>query len=341
MGIREGTDSPIRIFSTCPQSRDMEAAAYPQRVADAARWSEAAGCEGILVYADNGIVDPWLVSQLIIGATEHLCPLVAVQSVYMHPYSAAKMVASLAYLHGRRLYLNMVAGGFRTDLIALGDDTPHDERYARTTEYAQIVMGLTRDGEAFSFQGRYYDVQNLRLTPPVPARCVPGMTISGSSPAGLAAARTLGAIAVKYPQPSSEEEAQVADGLEVGMRIGIVTREDRDQAWRAAYERFPPDRKGQIAHRMAMQVSDSQWHRQLSELASKAASEDNPYWLGPFENYKTFCPYLVGDQARVSAELARYIDLGFRTFILDIPASEEELHRIGAVFREAIAATAP
>jgi alkanesulfonate monooxygenase len=183
-------------------------------------------------------------------------------------------------------------------------------------------------------------VRNLRLTPPVPPDCVPGLTISGSSPAGLAAARALGAIAIKYPQPTSEEEDQVEDGIEFGMRIGIVARDDREHAWRVAYERFPPDRKGQIAHRLAMQVSDSQWHHQLSGLAHQAASEDNPYWLGPFENYKTFCPYLVGDQRRVSAELARYIELGFRTFILDIPASEDELYRIGAVFDEAIAAAA-
>src|SRR5260370_26541236 len=97
----EKSTRSIKIFSTCPESRGVEQAVYPQRIADAARWSEAAGCEGILVYADNGIVDPWLVSQLIIEATERLSPLVAVQSVYMHPYSAAKMVSSLAYLYGR------------------------------------------------------------------------------------------------------------------------------------------------------------------------------------------------------------------------------------------------
>ena len=59
-------------------------------VADVARWSEAAGCEGILVYTDNGIVDPWLVSQLILQSTERLAPLVAVQPAYMHPYWVAK-----------------------------------------------------------------------------------------------------------------------------------------------------------------------------------------------------------------------------------------------------------
>jgi len=37
----------------------------------------------------------------------------------------------------------------------------------------------------------------------------------------------------------------------------------------------------------------------------------------------------------VAAELRRYMDLGFSTFILDIPGSEEELHHIGVAFRAA------
>jgi alkanesulfonate monooxygenase len=330
-----GMPPSIKVFSTCPQSRDVERSAYPGLVADVARWSEAAGCEGILVYTDNGIIDPWLVAQLIIQATDRLCPLVAVQSVYMHPYTVAKMVASLAHLYGRRTYLNIVAGGFRNDLIALGDDTPHDERYDRAVEYIEIIKQLVGGPDPVSVEGRYYRVSNLRLRPQVDPECVPGITISGSSPAGLAAARAVGAVAVKYPRPSGQEERQGGDGIESGMRIGIVTREDREAAWRVAYERFPEDRQGQIAHHFAMQVSDSQWHRQLSELASDAASENNPYWLGPFNNYKTFCPYLVGEHSHVAAELRRYMDLGFSTFILDIPGSEEELYHIGVAFRAA------
>lgn len=55
----------------------------------------------------------------------------------------------------------------------------------------------------------------------------------------------------------------------------------------------------------------------------------------PFLNYKTFCPYLVGDYAQVGAEVARYIAVGYRTFILDIPPSEAELHHTGLAFDRA------
>jgi alkanesulfonate monooxygenase len=328
----ESGDRRVKVFSTCPQSRDMQRGGYRQRVCDVSRWSEAAGCEGILVYTDNGIVDPWLVAQLVVQSTERLCPLVALQPVYMHPYTAAHMVSSIAHLYERRMYLNMVAGGFRNDLISLGDETPHDERYERAVEYGQIVLALTSSPEPLTAAGRYYNVAKLRLTPPVAPELTPGMTISGSSPAGLAAAEALGAIAVKYPQPSLLENPQPDTGIESGMRVGIVARESTEEAWGVAYERFPEDRAGQIAHNLAMRTSDSQWHRELSALAHEAASADDPYWLGPFKNYKTFCPYLVGSYDRVAGELARYMGLGFETFILDIPPSEEELHHIGTVF---------
>ena len=94
-----------------------------------------------------------------------------------------------------------------------------------------------------------------------------------------------------------------------------------EEAWQVAHARFPGDRKGQLTHQLAMKTSDSQWHKQLSELAADSKSNGSPYWLWPFENYNTFCPYLVGSYEDVAVELSRYIAQGFRTFILDIPQS--------------------
>jgi alkanesulfonate monooxygenase len=330
-----GNDNGVEVFSTTPQSKDLDQSEYLQRVEDVARWSDEAGYRGILVYTDNGIVDPWLVSQIILQSTKSLCPLVAIQPIYMHPYTAAKMVSTYAFLHERRLYLNMLAGGFKNDLIALNDETPHDDRYVRTVEYTQIMKALLSSPEPVTFEGKYYKVTNLKMTPPLPEELFPGVLISGSSDAGLAAAREIGATAVKYPKPPGEEVDQRGDVIDSGVRVGIIAREDSDEAWRVGRERYPEDRKGQITHKLAMKVSDSQWHKQLSELGEQPVSEENPYWLGPFENYSTFCPYLVGSYDRVADEVARYIQLGFKTFILDIPPSEEEIAHTAVVFDRA------
>lgn len=325
--------SSVRIFSTCPPSATASPEAYLEQVQEIASWSEDAGCEGILVYTDNAQVDAWLVSQAIIGATRTLCPLVAVQPVYMHPYSVAKMVASLAFLHGRRVYLNMVAGGFANDLAALDDRTPHDERYQRLIEYTTIVQQLLQSEDPLTFSGSHYRVHNLKLTPRVPRDLLPGILVSGSSEAGMAAAVRLGATAVEYPKPAAEyAAATAATAAARGIRIGIIARSADAEAWRVAQARFPPDRRGQLAHDLAMKVSDSAWHRQLSELDDGPAGEHNPYWLVPFKNYKTFCPYLVGSYSRVAHAIAGYMRAGYRTFVLDVPANAEELRHIGAAF---------
>lgn len=346
----ESTRSPepdeggMEVFATTPQSKDWDRGEYLRRVADVARWSEEAGCRGVLVYTDNSIADPWLVGQIVIQNTERLSPLVAIQPVYLHPYSVAKMVSTYGFLHNRRIYLNMVAGGFANDLAALNDRTPHDRRYDRLIEYTLIIRQLLAGDGPVSFTGEFYRTENLRLAPALPAELFPGILVSGSSDAGLAAARAIGALAVQYPNPVSEyEKTPPPADLKCGIRIGVIARENAGEAWSVAHNRFPTDRRGQLTHQLAMKVSDSVWHKQLSEIgadlqskpASSADGEQSPYWLAPFENYKTNCPYLVGSYERVAQELARYITFGYKTLILDIPPNQEELSHINIVLTQA------
>src|ERR1700751_3186741 len=193
------TQAQVEIFSTCPQSSGASPDVYRQSVIDVARWSEHYGCKGILVYSDNSLVDPWLTAQIIIENTDRLCPLVAVQPIYAHPYTVAKMVATFGFLFNRRIYLNMVAGGLKNDLTALNDTTPHDKRYARLVEYTTIIKGLLANRGCVTLEGQFYKIDRLNLNPPLPAELFPEIFISGSSDAGREASKELHATAVKYP----------------------------------------------------------------------------------------------------------------------------------------------
>ena len=334
------TDLPIRVFSTLPQSSAVERD-YLAIAAETARWSEDAGCVGALIYTDNSLLDPWVVAQAVLGHTERLAPLIAVQPVYMHPYNAAKLVTSIGHLYGRPVFLNMVAGGFVNDLHALDDQTEHDERYERLVEYTSIVLALLGSEDAVSFAGKWYRIKNVRLKPRLDQTLMPGITVSGSSLAGARAAQQLGATAIQYPRPagdySGSHDLEIADK---GIRIGIIAREDALDAWRLAWSRFPSDERGQLTHRLAMRASDSVWHRQLSVLAEESTLQGNPYWLHPFENYRTFCPYLVGSYDEVARAVGEYLDLGFRTFITDIPRVREDLEHVAVVFERARAVPA-
>ena len=328
------TDPGIECLTTVPSSADLPANRFRQGVGAVGRWSERHGFSASLIYSDNRLVDPWMVAQLLAQDTERLVPLVAVQPAYAHPYHVATLVTSLAWIHGRRTYLNIVAGGFRNDLKALDDPTPHDRRYDRLVEYTRILMELLEGKAPVTFHGEFYRVTDLQLSPPLPPELMPEVFISGSSEAGRRAGDALDARPVAYPKPPGlEEEAHAPPERKPGLRVGIIAREERREAWQAAHHRFPANRRGQVMHRMARKVSDSVWHRELSEIAEERASEGDPYWLVPFENYATMCPYLVGSYDEVGRQLARYQDLGYRTFILDIPREEDDLVHARAAFR--------
>ncbi len=329
-------DAQLEVFSTCPQWNGGQREHFLRSVADSARWSEQYGCKGILVYSDNSQIDPWLVSQMILHNTHDLCPLVAVQPIYMHPYTVAKTITSIACLYNRRIYLNMVAGGFKNDLTALSDTTLHDKRYEKLLEYTLIIKQLLEGRAPVTYQGEFYRVDSLNLTPRLPQELFPGIFVSGSSEAGVAAARELAATTIEYPKPPGEYTKCSGCGQKSGIRVGIITRETEYEAWQIAHERFPYDRKGELTHRIAMKTSDSVWHKHLSELEKQMKNARNPYWLRPFETYKSFCPYLVGSYECVSEEISKYVVLGYTTFILDIPHSEEDLHHISTAFNRAV-----
>jgi alkanesulfonate monooxygenase len=276
----------LDVFSVCPPVELVAPADYLRRVADVARWSEEAGCRGVLLHGDDGHVDPWLVAQVVLRNTEALSPLVAIQPASMHPYAAAKMVSSLAFLHHRRLYLHFHAGAV--------DD-------GRTTEYATIMKGLLGGPGVFSFDGHYYRVSNLKMTPPLPSELFPRIVISEPWPLAVKAA----------PVPSEPTSIATAIGnATAGLGIGVIAREDAAEAWRLAYERFPDDHQG-------------------------PAAGNNLYWLHPFESYQTSYPYLVGSYLSVGAELRRLHLAGFGAVLVDLPPSRKELDHVGAVLEEA------
>src|SRR2546430_3281404 len=325
-GIRS-SQMDVKIFSTCPPLGSIPTAEYSKAVADAARWSEKYGCTGMLVYTDNSQVDPWLVSQIIIQSTLRLGPLVAVQPVYMHPYTVAKMLCSLSVLYGRRIHLNLVAGGFKNHLTALNDPTPHDERYERLIEYATIIKGLLVDEDAITFQGKCYRVDKLKMTPPLPHALFPGVLISGSSEAGLFAARLLGAVPILYAKPAKDSASTAVNtGGHFGIRIGVIARPSEEEAWKEAHQKFPEEKKGKMIHGLAMKVSDSVWHHELSRTLEENKTARSCYWLAPFENLKTLFPFLGGRYQQVGEGLRRSLGLRYRQSNGHVTSSVQRLH---------------
>ena len=324
----------LKIFTTCPLATVDKARACVRHIENVARWSEEAGCEGILVSTDDRQLDPWLVSRAIIGATDKLCPLVTVQPTYAHPYTVAKAIASLGFMYGRRTYLNMVAGGFANAMQALNDTTPPDQRYARLVEYTRIIQELLRSDEPVTYDGAFYTVTNLGMVPQLPVDLQPPVFVSGSSDAHYRAALDLGATPIESPTPAGgrgQHTERPHSKRGYGVRLGIITDRDDARAWSIAHKRFPEDRQSPLARQFVAKTSDSRWPQQVADLGDNQGRSDS-YWLAPLRNRQATCPYLVGSYDQIAAELARYLDEGCTMFILDEPASEEEMQQIGFTF---------
>jgi len=319
-------EQTVEVFSSSPTSLGIAPKSYLKRAREVARWSERYGFRGVLVHADTRLVDPWLVSQVIVQSTRTLGPLIAVQPAYMHPFTVANMIATFAALYGRRLFIHWVTS-------PSPDETPHEERYDRLVEFASIVRQLT-DGATVSFEGRYYAARSLKLRQPVDSAIRPEFMVSGSSPAGRVASQTLGARSVTYPLPPDEEQMPALDpGLAAVLRLGIIARADTEQAWRAAYERFPLDRKNGSARHSTRRPAGSP--EDLARLVEERVGAGTPYWTQPLESYQAMCPYLVGSHEEISAVVSRYVQRGFGTFIMDEPDSETDLENARIVFDDA------
>ena len=322
----------VELFTTIPESIKSDRTQFVDELKRISIQSENHGYKGILVYSDNRLADPWIVTELILNHTRKLLPMVALQPFYMHPYTVAKKISSIALIHGRRISLNLVAGGYINDLKALGDTTDHDRRYDRLIEYTEIIQQLLTSPGPVTYEGEFYNVKNLKLEPKIPADLLPLYYLSGSSKAAKNAADKLNAKLILYPEPIKDGEESSWNVS--GIRIGILARPTNDRAWSDAHERFPATRIGEISHQLAKKTSDSEWHKNLSNhsVNGHVSEEKSVYWLGPFEHYHTFCPYLVGEYNEVAEALSGYIKAGCTTCIVDTPISELELQSTMNVF---------
>ncbi len=96
-------DESVGVFTISPRTKAVDQ--YWANIERAIDWSDKYDATGILLFEGNDTyVQPWLAANAAFAKTKNLCPLVAVNPVYMHPFTAAKMVSSFAYMYGRKTY---------------------------------------------------------------------------------------------------------------------------------------------------------------------------------------------------------------------------------------------
>ena len=97
--------------------------------------------------------------------TERIRLVTAVHPGFFLPAPVAKWGATIDALSGGRWAVNVTSGWNLAEFPMYGAALPeHDERYARSAEFIQILREAWAHDE-FSFAGRFYQVDALRLEP--------------------------------------------------------------------------------------------------------------------------------------------------------------------------------
>ncbi len=317
----------LRLFAISPRTPELHD--YWRDVMQTTQWCEQYEYDGMLIFTGNDVyVDPWSVAQVLLERTHRLSPLIAVNPLYMHPFTAARMVASFTYLYQRKIFLNMVTGTALSHLHALGDTINHDERYDRLLEYIQIIKQLCEESRPLSFDGRFYTIRNLQLPTPIPRDLLPVFVLAGQSEAARRVCFETGAISMAMLSAKLEEKIVPGSGV----HFGIITRESAEEAWEAARSLFPPDVEGREILEASMLNTDSSWKMRMKFEADEHQALDTGYWLEPFRAFKADCPYFVGSHDRVATLIENFVRKGVEMLILDIPANEDEYRNLEQMF---------
>jgi FMNH2-dependent dimethyl sulfone monooxygenase len=110
-------------------------------------------------------LDAWSTAAALAAVTERLELMVAVRPTFHNPALLAKQAANIDRISNGRLTLNVVSSWWADEATKYGVkfDT-HDDRYARTAEWLEVVNGCWSQ-QHFSYNGSYYFVEDNLLSP--------------------------------------------------------------------------------------------------------------------------------------------------------------------------------
>ena len=148
--------------------------ALVQRLLAPVRKAEALGIDYLLVAQrwwgtgeeiEGSSYDCLAMTDFYAAHTAHIHLITAIHPGFFLPAPIAKWSATLDRLTQGRWSINVTSGWHEAEFGMYGAELiEHDERYARTSEFIQVLRGAWTH-EEFSFAGRFYQVNGLRLEP--------------------------------------------------------------------------------------------------------------------------------------------------------------------------------
>ena len=256
--------------------------------------------------------------------TEQINFLAAVRCGELHPPMLARTIATLDHMLKGRLTINIIS----SDLPGTKLSSP--ERYARSREVIEILkQSWTQD--RIEFNGKYYQL-NLPTDPvkPYQQNGGPLLYFGGYSPDGVDLCAEHCDVYLMWPETekklqelmnnmtikASEQERTV----QYGLRVHVIVRETEQEAREYAKNLLSKLdlNLGKDIRNRAQDTASLGVARQamLREEADNQHYVERHLWTGIGLARSGCGAAIVGDPDQVLAKLERYMEMGFRSFIL-------------------------
>jgi FMNH2-dependent dimethyl sulfone monooxygenase len=270
-------------------------------------------------------LDAWSTAAALAAVTSELELMVAVRPTFHQPALLAKQAACIDHISGGRLSLNVVSSWWADEARMYGVNfEQHDDRYARTAEWLDVVDGVwSRDH--FSYAGRYYRVDDNVLQPKPLSRPRPVLYAGGESPAAKdLIARQCDAY-LMHGDPPERVAAKIADLSERRDRLGLprlrfgvagfaVVR-DSERAARAELARITD-----VQQTAAGFANFQQWLAG-TQLEQKLSIEDYSV------SNRGLRSGLVGTPSQLQDQIGRFAEAGVDLLLLQFSPQQEEMER--------------
>ena len=341
-----GDFEPLGPDSITPGIREdqLDGYRYIDHMAEVARAAENCGFVGGLLPSFPMTDDPWIVSAALARATKRFRFMIAFQPGFVHPFQAARMSASLQRATNGRVVYNIITGGGGPAQLWWGDRVEHDDRYARTSEFLNVLKGVWGT-EPYSHDGRFFSVDGAALPEALAREPFPEIYFSGSSPAAIDAAGAHADYYLSWLEPYEqlarkfdavrEHSAKIGRTPKFAVRIDIVARHTEEAAWEEIRRGWQHVDEGTLNRLYGNNGGgDSVGAARAAgfvprDITSYRAYEVEPNVWGGFTLLRGGPAFgLIGSYEQVAQRLEELLDLGVDSFILASNPHLEEAYRV-------------
>jgi len=120
------------------------------------RTLEEGGYDYTLLPYGASSADSFVVASAVGQLTERLRPIVALRPNTTFPTVGAQKLATLDQLTEGRAVVHLISGGSDAEQARQGDYLPKNKRYARTSEYIDLLRRSWTEAAPFSHDGEFY-----------------------------------------------------------------------------------------------------------------------------------------------------------------------------------------